>query len=123
MLKRLLAICLLGALASGVLAGMPFHTSRENGMAAMPCCKAAKKSNAKKATAARLCCLLNCTDPVPLTPSGGQLNFAAPLVTAIQFTPARAPHSLARVGLYSHKPLTPRATLQPKYIQNLALLI
>jgi hypothetical protein len=123
MAKRLLSFFLLVLLAGSVWAGIPFHTSQDSGMAAMPCCKAAKNLKAKKATAARLCCLVNCTDPVPPAPSGGQLNLAAPLVIAVQFIPARVSSSLTVASFWAGKRLTPRPAFQPKYIQNLALLI
>jgi hypothetical protein len=122
----LTSLFLLAALAGGVFAGMPLHSGKMDSQ--MKCCdKAKSKDKTPEASAARLCCAVNCTDPVP-TSSGGSFNFApsnieisksiAEQISALFQKEMAGPRTSLR---YSRATL-PR-TFQPKYIQYSSFLI
>ena len=125
MIKRLILLFVLFALAGSVLAGTPLHDPNA-GM--MECCKRAKsKDHSPVAEAARLCCAVNCTESVP-TPSGISFNFSpsntttsktiadqiAALFTKVKVVPVSSPN-------YSREILS--RTFQPRYIQYNSFLI
>ena len=123
MVKRIASLLMLIALSGGVLAGVPLHSGERN--CPMPdCCKKAQSgSNTPKASAARLCCALNCAQPGTTTPANA-FNFS-PSVNVIPHSPvALRPASAS--GVVFARPNSPpdyRQRYDPAYIRHLALLI
>lgn len=118
MLKWSTTFILILAFSASVVMGMPTH-SHGNNPAMMSCCKAAKGENTPQASLARVCCAINCSEPVPT--SGISINLQ--LSVAALHPAAISP----RTALF-HPPMRLEETrlpnsYQPKYICNLALLI
>jgi hypothetical protein len=130
MKKWLTSLFLILALSGGVLAGMPLHAGNTNSQM-MKCCKKAKsKDQTPAARAARLCCVLNCTDPAP-TSQGASFNFS-PAGFTISDSIAKQIASLLLIRLKpdSTIPDDRETTLPPssrkfppKYIQHHSILI
>ena len=125
MKKWLTSLFLLATLSSGVFAGTSFHSEK---MGMMNCCdKAKSKPQSPEASAARLCCALNCSDSAP-TSSGLSLNFS-PSSVVIEDSVAAQIADLLKAHRF--RPListlvelskAPRS-FQPKYIQHHSFLI
>lgn len=83
-MKRLLSsLFVLFALAGSILAGMPLHAGMID-KKMLKCCKKAKGSEqSPSATAARLCCAVNCSDPAP-TSSVSSFSFSPTGVNVIE---------------------------------------
>lgn len=128
MKKWLTSLFLIVALASGVLAGMPFHTGNESSQM-MDCCKKAKsKEQSKEANIARLCCAVNCSDSAP-TPSGTAFNFS-PSAIIISDSIIKQIASLLRLKAksnptvaFSFERVPLPQNFQPKYLQHHSFLI
>lgn len=120
MRKWFISLVLLAALNGGVTAGVPMHSSMNEGM--MDCCKAALAHDDSPATsAARLCCALNCQEPGPTTAPVAQ-TVTVSLPATVAAIPLLVAHDLNTSSrAYSVSPN--RGTSQPPYILNLALLI
>jgi len=120
---------LLLVLAGSAFAGIPMHfgeseCSMGQAMAGMDCCKAALMGGeSAKATAARLCCAINCLHEGSTPPSGLRVSpQSQPAVSDYQpGLPAFFPSLLltARINR-AHGPPTDS---HPAYIRHLALLI
>jgi hypothetical protein len=124
MKQRVSALALILVLAGGLLAGSPFHAGeRECSMPEMmDCCALAQMQNqTAEVASAKLCCALNCTQPIQ-TQNTITIKPAAPLNALIH--PA-APRPFAPPVLLAHSGFTgPRAESPPPYyLLNLALLI
>ena len=125
MKKWLTSLFLLATLSSGVFAGMPFHAEK-TGM--MECCdKARSKERSQAASAARLCCALNCSDSAP-TSSGLSFNFSPSSVTIEDSISSRI-GKLFDAGrhvppvLHAYEWPVVSQAFQPKYIQHHSFLI
>src|SRR5712692_3338046 len=93
-------------------------------MAGMDCCKAALMGgDSPEATAARLCCAINCSHEGSTTPSGLRVSpQSQPAVSDYQIVMPSLPNPIlltARISC-SHGP---PADSHPAYIRHLALLI
>ena len=120
MKKWFISVVLLAALTGGVTAGVPMHSSMNEAM--MDCCKAALAHDDSPATSgARLCCALNCEEPVPTTATIAQTASVSPPSTVAVIPPVVA-HDL-NPSLHAHSVSPNRRNFQPPYILNLALLI
>ena len=120
MLKWFTSLVLVAALSGSVSAGVPMHSSMNDWM--MDCCKAALAHDDSAATSqARLCCALNCQEPVPTGATTLQpLSLFAPVPVAA------IPHVLVQdlnQNLRRNQPVAQTGILQPAYLLNLALLI
>ena len=125
----LTSLFLLFALASGVLAGTPvFSGGAENGRSAMECCKKKMKDcDAKTVSAARLCCAVNCGNPVPTSP-GASFNFSPSSITIgdsilKQILSLLERKKTVQTISFSFERETSSQKLQPKYIQHHSFLI
>jgi hypothetical protein len=126
---RLTSLVLLLVLAGSAFAGVPLHSgesecSMSQAMDGMDCCKAALMGReSPEATAARLCCAINCSHEGSTPPSGLRVSpQSRPAVSDYQpGTPAlpASPLLTARINR-SHGPPTDS---HPAYIRHLALLI
>ncbi len=129
MRKRLTSLVLLLALTGSALAGVPLRfgeseCSMDQPMDGMDCCRAALLAGeSPEATAARLCCVVNCSHEGSAPPSCG---FVTPRSqpAALNYQP-NTPESpvaivLTRRPSQSHGPPTDS---HPAYIRHLALLI
>ncbi len=126
MMKRLLAAAMLLALTGSVSAGLPLHVER----AACPmggafdCCAAARmQSDAPQVSAARLCCVINCTLPGTSGPANA---FNLPQLSAVTLHAALPPTAALAQTLASSRTHAPPAHLAhapPAYLRHLALLI
>jgi hypothetical protein len=129
MRKRLTSLVLLLVLAGSAFGGIPLHfgeseCSMGQPMDGMDCCKAALMGGeSPEATAARLCCVVNCSHEGSTPPQGVRVPpQSQPVVLDYQpGTPALpAPILLTRHTSHSHGPPTDS---HPAYIRHLALLI
>jgi len=125
MVRRLTLIFLLAALAGGVVAGTPLHSSSGQ---MMKCCdKAKSKEQTPAANATRMCCALNCSDSAPTSSAGSfnlsPSNFTIAKSIAEQIAALFAEEKAASLSptRYSREILA--RTFQPKYIQNSSFLI
>ncbi|MDI1242736.1 MAG: hypothetical protein PSX80_12540 [bacterium] len=127
-MKRLLSsLFVLFAVAGSVLAGMPMHSSlMDNKM--MKCCKKAKGTEqSPSASAARLCCAVNCSDPVP-TSAVTSFNFAPAIVKVTEAIEKQVAELLGRrshfaVHLVSKEIPRLIQASHPKYLQHHSFLI
>lgn len=129
MRTRLISLLLLLVLAGSAFAGIPMHfgeseCSMSQAMAGMDCCKAALLGGeSPEATAARLCCAVNCSHEGSTPPSSLRISpQSQPAVSDYQPGTPALPVSLlltARINR-SHSPPTDS---HPAYIRHLALLI
>ena len=127
--KQLTSLILLLVLAGSAFAGVPMHSgesecSMSQAMADMDCCKAALMgSQSPEATAARLCCAINCSHEGSTPPSSLRgLPQSQPAVSDYQPSTPALPASLlltARVNRAHGPPIDSH----PAYIRHLALLI
>ncbi|HSP63165.1 MAG TPA: hypothetical protein VLQ90_09305 [Pyrinomonadaceae bacterium] len=129
MRTRLTSLLLLLVLAGSAFAGVPLHSgesecSMGQPMDGMDCCKAALLgSESPEATAARLCCAINCSHEGSTPPSG--------LRVSPQSQPAHADYQLAMPSLPDpivraariNRAHGPPTDSHPAYIRHLALLI
>ena len=124
-IRQIPFLLVLVALVGGVVSGTPLHSPNDK---MMKCCdKAKSKDGSPAATAADLCCAVNCSESVP-TPSSASLNFSpsnaqisksiAEQIAAL-FPKETTP--LSTSPQYSREIL--RRTFQPKYIQHNSFLI
>ena len=129
MRTRLTSLILLLVLAGSAFAGIPLHfgeseCSMGREMNGMDCCKAALMGGeSPEATAARLCCAINCSHDGSTPPSSLRMSpQQRPAVSDYQSGPSAlpAPISLTRHISQSHGPPTDS---HPAYIRHLALLI
>ena len=129
MRKRLTSLILLLVLAGSAFAGIPLHfgeseCSMGQPMDGMDCCKAALMGGeSPEATAARLCCVVNCSHDGSTPPSGVRVSpQSRPAVSDYQPGTPALPASilLTRHISHSHGPPTDS---HPAYIRHLALLI
>jgi hypothetical protein len=129
MRKRLTSLILLLVLAGAAFAGVPLHfgeseCSMGQSMDGMDCCKAALMGGDNpEATAARLCCVVNCSHDGSTPPSGVRVSpQSRPAVSDYQPGTPALPASilLTRHICHSHGPPTDS---HPAYIRHLALLI
>ena len=129
MRTRLTSLLLLLMLASSGFAGVPLRSgesecSMGRAMDGMDCCKAALMGGeTPEATAARLCCAINCSHEGSTPPAGLRVSpQSQPAVSDYQpGTPALpAPLLLTARINRSHGPPTDS---HPAYIRHLALLI
>ncbi len=126
MLKRFLAAVMLLALTGSVAAGLPLHIEQQCPLmgGAFDCCAVAHlASNAPQASAARLCCAINCTLPGT---SGSSAALNLPQFIAVTLHDALPPASALPQNLASSRTHTPPAHLAhapPAYLRHLALLI
>lgn len=128
MARRLISLFFLLILTGGALAGTPLNangTPKET--CPMKCCKrTSANSNPQKADAAKLCFTVNCSTSAPTSTSPAQQMNFAPLLFVLknlpifQFLFAPQPKEKT-VSLFTERTLL--KTFQPKYIQNLSLLI
>lgn len=123
MKKWLTSILLLFALVGGVVAGLPLHSS--NGKMAECCSKAKSGESTPEANAARLCCIVSCSNSTPSS-FGIQLNFSPALLSANSTDSQKAAlfHvSRSQLPVFGpgEKPLGQQ--IQPKYIQHHSFLI
>jgi hypothetical protein len=129
MRKRFTSLALLLVLAGSAFAGVPMHSgesecSMGQAMAGMDCCKAAMMgSQSPEATAARLCCAINCSHEGSTPPSSLRVSpQSQPAVSDYQPAAPALPAALlltARINR-AHGPPTDS---HPAYIRHLALLI
>lgn len=125
MVRCLTMLFLLLALVSGVVSGTPLHASNDK---MMKCCdKAKSKDRSPAATAADLCCAVNCSESVP-TPSSGSFNFSPSnaqisksIAEQIAALFPKEKTYLSTSPQYSRE-ILPRI-FQPKYIQYNSFLI
>jgi hypothetical protein len=129
MKKRLTSLVLLLVLAGSAFAGVPLHfgeseCSMGQPMDGMDCCKAALMGGeSPEATAARLCCVVNCSHDGTPPPSSSRIApQSQPAVSDYQpGTPALSASILLTLHISrSHGPPT---NSHPAYIRHLALLI
>ncbi len=129
MRTRLTSLVLLLVLAGSAFAGIPLPSgesecSMGQPMDGMDCCKAALMGGeSSEATAARLCCVINCSHEGTTPPSGLRLSpQSQPVVSDYQPGTPALPASilLTRNLSRSHGPPT---NSHPAYIRHLALLI
>lgn len=121
MLKWFTSLVLVAALCGSVSAGVQMHTGMEMNM--MDCCKAALAHNDSVATSlARLCCAVNCPEPVPTGSSMVQplSASAAPQAAAKIPSPFLQDFNSRLTGYRTRRYSTHSP---PAYISNLALLI
>ena len=127
---RLTSLVLLLVLAGSAFAGIPMHfgeseCSMGQAMAGTDCCKAALMGGeSAKATAARLCCAINCLHEGSTPPSGLRVFSpqSQPAVSDYHLVMASLPDPIlltARINR-AHGPPTDS---HPAYIRHLALLI
>jgi len=129
MRNQLTSLVLLLVLAGSAFAGIPIHfgeseCSMSQPMDGMDCCKVALMGGGSpEATAARLCCVVNCSHDGSTPPSGMRVSpQSQPVVSHyLPGTPALAASILLtrHIG-HSHGPPTDS---HPAYIRHLALLI
>ena len=129
MRTRLTSLLLLLVLAGSAFAAFPLHSgesecSMSQAMAGMDCCKAALLGGkSPEATAARLCCAVNCSHEGSTPPSSLRISpQSQPAVSDYQPGTPALPVSLllaARINR-AHGPPTDS---HPAYIRHLALLI
>jgi hypothetical protein len=128
MTKRLTALFLVTVMTGGVLAGMPLHSGEQEcsmtAMSGMDCCAAARAQDAvPEASAARLCCAVNCPQSGTTSP-GGLVRPVSPLaVTAVHPAAAQLPPRIPGSTLRLDSPQDHPPNSQPTYIRHLALLI
>ncbi len=129
MRKRLTSLVLLLVLAGSAFAGIPMHfgeseCSMSQSTDGMDCCKAALMGGGSpEATAARLCCVVNCSHDGSTPPSGVRVSpQSQPAVSDYQAGTLALPACilLTRHIGHSHGPPTDS---HPAYIRHLALLI
>lgn len=123
----LTSLFLLFALGIGVLAGTPaFSGDAAKGMSAMECCKK-KKMGVKTASAAQLCCAVNCNSPAPTSPSVS-FNFS-PVAVIISDSILKQIAALFKkekavpAAAFPFERKTYSQKFQPKYIQHHSFLI
>lgn len=126
MSRWLTSLVLSIAFAGGALAGIPLHSGHNEGAMADCCDKAKSGEQSTEASAARLCCAVNCGDSAP-TSSGLAVNPASSIASgpvAGSFAPPMRAHRFiaADSSLYSGQLLKLRPG-QPRYIQNNSFLI
>jgi hypothetical protein len=126
---RLTSLVLLLVLAGSAFAGIPLHSGENECRTApaldgMDCCQAALMGgDSAEATAARLCCAINCSHEGSTPPSGWRV--------APQSQPASSDYQPATPALLASALLTrhlsrshgPPTDSHPAYIRHLALLI
>jgi hypothetical protein len=120
MLKWFTSLVLVAALSGSVTAGVQMHGDMNVEM--MDCCKAALANSDSPATSeARLCCALNCQEPVPTGSSTIQplSSFAAVPAAAVPRTVVQDVDPRLRPS----PTIQHSRTFQPSYILHLALLI
>ncbi len=129
MRTRLTSLLLLLVLAGSAFAGVPMHSgesecSMGQAMAGMDCCKAALMGGkSPEATAARLCCAINCSHEGSTPPSSLRVSpQSQPAVSDYQLAIPSLPVPTLLTALInrSHGPPTDS---HPAYIRHLALLI
>lgn len=126
MSRWLTSLLLMIAFAGGALAGMPLHSGHNEGVMADCCDKAKSGEQSPEASAARLCCAVNCGDAAP-TSSGFAANTAFAISAGTvsgsfipPFVIRRSP--AADSSLYSG--ITQLSVPgQPRYIQHKSFLI
>jgi hypothetical protein len=119
------ALALLLILTGGVLAGASVFAS-DGQMSEMDCCRR-MRMDAQSASAAQLCCAVNCNDPVP-TSTGSVFNLS-PSAEVISDSVLSQIASLLKTervvfnakSSFEQKTLT--TNFQPKYIQHHSFLI
>ncbi|MEP6635626.1 MAG: hypothetical protein ABJB97_02795 [Acidobacteriota bacterium] len=118
--KWVVSLVLVGALSGGLSAGAPMQSRMNLDM--MDCCKAALAQNdSRAASAARLCCTLNCQEPGT---SGASPIQPGSLFTTIVVAPLAHVVPRNSNSTFQIQSAVPRTVnLQPTYILNLALLI
>jgi hypothetical protein len=126
MAKSFAILVLLASMAGSVLAGIPFHAGEKAcaTTAHGDCCATAQShSQAPEATAARLCCALNCTAPGTAIPASANETSQTLTITLRHVTipaPALAP---LQPAARSYLPPGSQQHSHPAYIRHLALLI
>lgn len=129
MLKRLTALVFVLVIGGGAVAGTPLHSHDQEcemgAMAMMDCCiKAREQSQAPEVLAAKLCCAINCSQPVPagqtgtFNPQTAQSPVTSPLLAS-----APPPADLLPPSLQRGRELTLALSFPPGYIRHSALLI
>ena len=125
MKKWLTSLFLTMALVSALLAAMPLHQENSH---MMKCCQKAKsKEQSREANLARLCCAINCTDPVPNAPCAS-FNFS-PSIIIIRDSIIKQIASLLNkqkpntTVTFSFERQPQKQRFQPKYIQHHSILI
>lgn len=129
MRKRLTSLVLLLVLAGSAFAGISLHfgeskCSMGQPMAGMDCCKAALMGGGSpEATAARLCCVVNCSLDGSTPPTGVRVSpQSQPAISDYQPGPPALPASILLTRHISHTH-GPPIDSHPAYIRHLALLI
>lgn len=129
MSRKLAALFFMIALgASAVLSGAPLNDSAtKKTVCPMKCCKKKAESKTRQdKNTDKLCRTLNCTTTVPVSQSQARVNFVSLLVilkntSFLQLLYSALAKQRPPVSVAKHFP--PLKTFQPKYIQNLSLLI
>jgi hypothetical protein len=129
MKKRLTSLVLLLVLGGSAFAGVPLHfgeseCSMGQPMDGMDCCKAALMGGeSPEATAARLCCVVNCSHDGTTPPSSSRIApQSQPAVSDYQAGTAALPASIL-LTLHISRSHGPPTDSHPAYIRHLALLI
>lgn len=127
MLKRLSSLALILVLGGSVIAGVPLHLSEHAcgmaGMEMMDCCQVAQmQQDTPETAAARLCCVINCSQPGP---TGAQFTWRTPSFGVTTLPPAVAQSPIALLRPPGRRSSTQfySPNLQASYIRNLSLLI
>ncbi|HJZ82835.1 MAG TPA: hypothetical protein VKD91_20890 [Pyrinomonadaceae bacterium] len=130
MRKRLTSLALILAIAGGIYAGMPLHSSEQEcsmpEMEGMECCQKAAQANSATAEGllARLCCAFNC----PQTGSSGSERTQVPRPSVAQITAAHPSWTQPSADGLGNSPGSvwshgPPGVSRPAYLRHLALLI
>src|SRR5713226_980913 len=128
MRTRLISLVILLVVAGSAVAGAPLHSNEQScsmggAMGEMDCCKAAlSRRQTPQATAARLCCSLNCSQNGTTPSNGVRTSPQVQPVSDYQFNTPTLPASSMLAGRVRdlHGPPTDS---HPAYIRHLALLI
>ena len=125
MVRRLIFVIVLVALAGGVVSGTPLRAPQGK---MMKCCdKAKNKNKTAMSKAAGLCCAVVCSDATP-TSSSSSTNFAPSSFTIIrsisdQFAAFFADENVATMDATRYSREVLLRSFQPKFIQHNSFLI
>jgi len=122
MKKWFTSLVLVIAVGGSALTGFAMHGGERDAKMAS-CCKAARaRDNSQATLSAKLCCAINCTEPVPQAPSGVKVS---PLVITSPHPAGIQPPALTSVTFsrFYSEPVYTSDSSPPTYIRHLALLI
>ncbi len=125
MMKWITSLVLIAALAGSVLAGTPMHSDEHScGMSGMmDCCETAlAQDGTSLALVARLCCVMNCSQPGTTTSSAETSRIPSSAAFISYPTIPQSPLTVQSISSLRRAQGFEQGT-SPPYIRHLALLI